>query len=138
MEPLTVPGTLDSLEGIRAYVNSVATIAGLDRSLSYRLVGAVDEIASNIVMHGYAEAGRAGAVHVWAEIGKDVLTIYVEDTGAAYDPDLQAACAVDLPLEEREPGGLGLFLASHKVDEFRYERLADRNRHTFVVYRTTR
>jgi anti-sigma regulatory factor (Ser/Thr protein kinase) len=135
VDPLTVPGTLDALDSIRAYVDSVAGQAGLDRRVARRLVGAVDEVASNIVTHGYAEAGRAGMVHVWAEIGEQALTVVLEDTGVAYNPDLSALPDLDMPLENRELGGLGLFLAGQKVDELRYDRVGDRNRHTFVVYR---
>ncbi len=135
MEPLTVTGTLDALESIRAYVDGVAAWAGLERRAARRLVAAVDEVASNIVTHGYAEVGRAGMVHVWAEIGEQALTVLVEDTGVAYNPDLSALPDLGMPLEDREPGGLGLFLAGQKVDELRYERVGDRNRHTFVVYR---
>ncbi len=137
MEQLTVPGTVESLEDIREYVKTAAAIAGLDRKAAYRLVVAVDEVASNIMTHGYAEVGLAGMVDVWAEIDEQVLTIYMEDTGVAYDPSPQSPDDFDLPLEEREIGGLGLFLANRNVDEFRYERLGDRNRHTFVVYRNT-
>ncbi len=61
------------------------------------------------------------------------MTVVVEDTGRAYEPATLSPDDLDLPPEEREIGGLGLFLAQHNVDEFRYERLADRNRHTFVV-----
>jgi serine/threonine-protein kinase RsbW len=137
MEQLTVPGTVESLEVIRAYVQTAAAMAGLDRKAAYRLVVAVDEIASNIMTHGYAEVGLEGMVDVWGKIDEHVLTIYMEDTGVAYDPSPQSPDAFDLPLEAREIGGLGLFLANHNVDAFRYERLGTRNRHTFVVYRNT-
>jgi anti-sigma regulatory factor (Ser/Thr protein kinase) len=135
MEPLIVTGTLDALERIRAYVDGVAARAGLNRRAVQRLVGAVDEIASNIVLHGYAKAGRAGMVQVWAEIDEQALTVVVEDNGVAYNPDLRITPDLDMSLEDREPGGLGLFLAGQKVDELRYERMGERNRHTFVVYR---
>ncbi len=135
MDPLTVPGTLDALDSIRGYIDGVAGQAGLERRVARRLVGAVDEIASNIVLHGYTKAGRVGMVHVWAEIDEQALTIIVEDSGVAYNPDLSALPDLGMPLEDREPGGLGLFLARQKVDELRYERVGDWNRHTFVVYR---
>ncbi len=135
MKQLTVPGTVESLEAIREYIKTAAAMANLDRKVAYRLVVAVDEIASNIVTHGYAEVGLAGMVDVWVKIDDHVLTVYMEDTGVAYDPSPQSPAAFDLPLEARELGGLGLFLANHNVDEFRYERLGDRNRHIFVVYR---
>jgi serine/threonine-protein kinase RsbW len=42
---------------------------------------------------------------------------------------------LDLPLEEREIGGLGVMLAREGVDDFRYERIDGRNRTMIVVNR---
>lgn len=136
MEPLTVPGTLGSLAAIAEFVLAAAAEAGLDKKASYRLRLAVDEIATNIVTHGYAEAGLEGKVDLRADMDEQTLTISVEDTGAAYDPQQSETPGdLDLPLEERQVGGLGMFLAIQSVDRFLYERVEDRNRHTFVMNR---
>ena len=52
MQPLTLPGTLDALQPIRDYVKDLAKGAGLDDSAVYNLCLAVDEIATNVVLHG--------------------------------------------------------------------------------------
>lgn len=136
MEPFTVPGTLDSLASIRDYVAAAATEAGLDERAAYRLRLAVDEIATNIITHGYMEAGIEGVVDLRASIDKNTLTILIEDTGVAYDPhQYQPPDDIDLPLEQRQIGGWGVFLAMQNVDDLRYERVGDRNRHTFIVNR---
>jgi anti-sigma regulatory factor (Ser/Thr protein kinase) len=138
MDPLTVPGSLDSLATISQYVLAAAAAAGLDKKVAYRLRLAVDEIATNIISHGYEEAGRTGVVDVQAVIDETTLTIFLEDTGASYVPD-QVAEPTDLdrPLVERPIGGLGVYLAIQSVDKFLYERIGNRNRHSFVVNRTT-
>lgn len=133
LDALQVPATLNSLGAVRAYVAAAAEQAGIGKSPAYRLRLAVDEIVTNIVTHGHNGGDDAGLVRVWAERGEQALTVVVEDTGRAYEPAALSPDDLDLPPEEREIGGLGLFLAQHNVDEFRYERLDDRNRHTFVV-----
>ena len=90
MKSLVVPGTLDSLDDIAEYVKQAATAAGLDKKTSYRLRLAVDEIATNIVTHGYAESGLEGTVNVWAEVGEKALKICLEDTAIPYNPLEQA------------------------------------------------
>ena len=138
MEPLTVPGTLDSLGAIAEYVVAAAAAAGLDKKASYHLRLAVDEIATNIITHGYAEAGLEGVLDLRADIDEKALVISVEDTGVVYDPrQSEPSDGLDLPLEQRQMGGLGLFLATRNVDKLLYERIGDRNRHTFIVNRTT-
>jgi serine/threonine-protein kinase RsbW len=140
MEPLTVPGTLASLESIANYVLQAATEAGLDKRASYRLRLAIDEIATNIIVHGYTEASREGNLDLRTEIQPNQLTICLEDTGATFDPSEKVAleaATIHNPVETRPIGGLGIYLAVQGVDKFVYERTNDRNRNIFVVNRTT-
>lgn len=136
MEPLTVPGTLDSLVTIGKYVLTAAAAAGLDKKATYRLRLAVDEIATNIITHGYEEANLEGVIKVGADLDETALTVILEDTGMPYIPGLVSTRDdLHLPLEKREIGGLGVYLAIQGVDKFHYERLEGRNRHTFSVNR---
>ncbi|MFQ5794626.1 MAG: ATP-binding protein [Candidatus Bipolaricaulia bacterium] len=136
MESLTVPGTLDSLKTIREYVTAAADEADLDKKAAYRLRLAVDEIATNVIVHGYNEAGREGMLDLNADIDENALTICLEDTGMSYDPRQNPTPDdLDEPLEQRPIGGLGVYLAIQGVDRFTYERIGDRNRNIFVVNR---
>ncbi|BDV42173.1 hypothetical protein GURASL_10960 [Geotalea uraniireducens] len=138
METLIVPDTLDSLAKIGDYVKRAAAAAGLDSKAAYNLRLAVDEFATNIILHGYQEAGLSGEVVIRGEMADNALTIIIEDTGAAFDPrslKLPEAEELARPIEEREPGGLGIFLALNGVDDFNYERDGDRNRNIFVMRR---
>ena len=131
----TFPGTLDSLEPIRTFVGDAATRAGLDSGAVYRLALAVDEVATNVVMHGYQENGCSGSIEIDTSIEGGMLVVRMFDTSPEYTPDDHEVLPEHLtvPLEEREPGGLGLFLTSQSVDDFRYERLDGRNLHDFRV-----
>lgn len=136
MENLSVSGTLDSLKAIADYVVEAAKSAGLDKKSSYKLRLAVDEIASNIIMHGYEEANLSGKIDLIADINDSALTLALEDTGARYDPYERVGVEEEdfnKPLEERPIGGLGVYLAIQGVDKYFYERVGDRNRNIFVV-----
>ena len=135
---LTVPGTMDSLSTIAEYVKQVATIAELNRKATYKLRLAVDEIATNIITHGYAEAGLTGEIYLHTNIDNSRLTLAIEDTGVIYNPHEKAALKQEYlsqTLETREVGGLGVHLVLESVDEFRYERSGDRNRNIFIMHR---
>jgi anti-sigma regulatory factor (Ser/Thr protein kinase) len=134
MTRITMPGTLDSLDEIGVFVIGSATKAGLDKTKSYRLRLAVDEIATNAIIHGYQEAGRVGDIRIESEMSDTKLTIRLYDDGDEYDPG-EIADPGDLkrPLEERPIGGLGVFLSIQSVDKFSYERSDGINCHTFVM-----
>ncbi len=136
MEPLTVPGVLDSLKSIRDYVTNAADTAGLDKKASYSLSLAVDEVATNIIIHGYEEAGLTGDITIASHITPQNLKIVLEDIGIEYDPtqrDLPSEEDLNLPLEERPIGGLGIMLTLDGVDEFSYERVENHNRNIFIM-----
>ena len=74
-----VPGTLASLGLIREFVKEAAVEAGLDSMRTYRLQLAVDEIRSNIVLHGYEAHDFTGDVGVSVAIEPGGLTITLLD-----------------------------------------------------------
>src|SRR5436305_14956797 len=105
MKALTLPGDLDALEPIREYASEAAKNAGLSESAVYRLCLAVDEIATNVVLHGYEEAGRTGNLTISSAIDCGRLVIDLRDTGKSYDPtkhSVPTAENLSLPLEERD------------------------------------
>ena len=136
MSEQSYPGTLDSLEPIREYVAEAATAAGLGSKAIYSLCLAVDEIATNIVTHGYDEAGLTGDIKVSAHPVGERFEVLVTDYGQAYDPEKHqqpADTEANVPLEERRMGGLGILLAKNAVDELHYSSGADGNVHRFVL-----
>jgi serine/threonine-protein kinase RsbW len=138
MDALTVPAQLDQLAAMRRYVQAAGAEAGLGEEASYNLALAVDELATNIILHGYQEQGRSGDITLNAMTEADDLKLVLEDRGAAFDPStrpLPSEEELSKPLEERRIGGLGIFLAMHSVDDYHYERTGDINRNILTVKR---
>ncbi|MBL8795361.1 MAG: ATP-binding protein [Planctomycetia bacterium] len=136
MEPLQVIGAFERLAELRDYVERAAATAGLDRKASYRLCLAVDELATNAMTHGRPSPEHEIQLRLHAILEPATLRIVLEDTGKPYDPrQTPVPTNLNLPLEEREPGGLGVFFALQSADEFQYERAGDWNRNVLVVRR---
>lgn len=138
-DSITVPGQLDSLKTVRDFVKRAATTAGFEKSVSYRLVLAVDEIVANIIIHGYEEAGRHGDIEVVADLDVERLRIDLYDRGIPFDPNgHKTPDHLNQPLENRPIGGLGVHLAREGTDDFQYEFVDGRNHNIFIVNRVTR
>ena len=136
MNAVTFPGSLDALSSIRQYVKTVAEAAGLDHSAAYNLILAVDEIATNVIEHGYREAGLKGDISVAAARDNDVLEFRLTDTGKPYDPTEHPETNDIEPskeLQDRLVGGLGIMLAKYGVDDLQYEATGSGNICRFLV-----
>lgn len=134
---LKIPGRHESLAVISAFIWAVAEDAGLDRRRAYRLRLAVDEIASNIIDHGYGdETIDTDPIYLWAEISETEVSITIEDNAPPFDPTQQPEPDdLNLPPEEREPGGYGVYLMMRVVDEVRYEYVNGHNVNRLSVRR---
>jgi|HubBroStandDraft_1064217.scaffolds.fasta_scaffold07695_2 serine/threonine-protein kinase RsbW len=136
MKSLQLPAVRESLDAIAAFVEEAAAEAGLTSSAAYKLHLAVDEIATNLIIHGYEEAGLNGDVWAHSAVDDRTLTLTIEDTAKPYDPRTRAMPVnLDAPPEEREIGGLGIFLVIRSVDRFDYEYVNGRNRNIFTMNR---
>lgn len=138
MESLRIPGRLDSLDQIASFIKQATTDADLDKKAAYQLRLAVDEIATNIIIHGYEEAGLTGDLHLSFEIDERTLTVSIADTATPYNPyDHALPNQEDLkqPLEQRQIGGLGIYLVLQGVDKFIYQRVDNQNHNIFIMNR---
>ena len=81
---------------------------------------AVEEVFVNIASDAYQS--ETGFVHVKAEITEDPNGVELTfiDSGMPYDPLAKADPDITLSAEERQIGGLGIFMIKKLVDDVRY------------------
>jgi serine/threonine-protein kinase RsbW len=115
---LRVPAQLDRLAEIRALVRGVADAADATVSCMDDLVQAVDEAATNIIVHGYA--GTPGWVEVEAEVAGDRIVITLTDEAPTFDPTTVTSPDLAVPPEHRRPGGMGVHLMRLATDQLRH------------------
>lgn len=109
------------LARVREFVAGAAQALGASRATIDALVQAADELATNSIEHGYR--GRSGPLHIQVSAEGDRIVVVLRDQGAAFDPTTVAAPNLNVPLEERPIGGMGIFLARQLTDELSWRRL---------------
>jgi anti-sigma regulatory factor (Ser/Thr protein kinase) len=123
---ITVTNDLAELERLSRVVEEFGRAEGLSAQVIFDLQLAANEIVTNVILHGYDdEREHAIVVRLVANAGE--VTLEVEDDGRAFDPSIAPAPRLDLPLEERPLGGLGVHLARRVTDAIEYRRQDDRN-----------
>lgn len=106
--------------------------AGVDTRAAHHVALALDELLVNLGSHGGA-ADRPASVRVTIE--PDKVRAEVIDTGAEFDIRQAKDPVLSQDIEERDVGGLGLFLVRQFASEIGYERRDGQNRTTFAVAR---
>lgn len=118
------PGRFDSLPRISEFVVGAAGTAGLSDEAVYAVEMAVDEACTNIIEHAYGGEGR-GDIECTCQIKHGKLTITLRDHGYPFDPSSVPEPDVNAALEERQEGGLGLYLIQKLMDEVQFEFTSD-------------
>jgi phosphoserine phosphatase RsbU/P len=91
---------------------------------------AVEEVLSNLVRHGYA--GTEGPIGLRVVIDALAVTIEVRERGIHFDPRLAKPPRLEVPLDERAAGALGIHLVKNATDSIEYQRDGDENVLTLV------
>lgn len=95
---------------------------------------ALEEIAVNVINHGYGQGGSAFEVDITSEPA--ALTIRITDEAKEFNPLTSSPAAdVDASVDDRRVGGLGVHLVRTMMDEMHYERADGQNRLTLVKKR---
>jgi serine/threonine-protein kinase RsbW len=114
---LTVDAGVDRLAEVRAFVRAAARALGASDDSVVDLVQAVDEAATNVIVHGYA--GQPGAIDVTTERHGRYVVVTLSDECPPFDPT--AVPDPDLSrLERWRPGGKGIHLIRAATDRLRY------------------
>jgi anti-sigma regulatory factor (Ser/Thr protein kinase) len=118
----TVPACMDCLPAVFQEVEDYASSQGCPHDVILKLLLTVDEIVSNIILHGYRDEPDP-TLRIKAEIGNNRAVLEFLDQARAYDPvSRPAPDNLDQAPEQRPPGGLGLHLVKELSDEAHYRR----------------
>ena len=124
---LRLPAELGQLPVFLDHVRQTAQAAGLAEAQGTRLELAVEEALVNVFHYAYAGQAQPGAVLCRVRVDADGLTVEIADEGPPFDPLARPDPDTVLALEQRQPGGLGIFMIRQLTDEVGYCRKDGQN-----------
>jgi serine/threonine-protein kinase RsbW len=119
MPTKTFPGRYTSLAEISEFVAQAAQEAGFESKEVYAVKLAVDEACTNIIEHGYGGEGK-GKIECSYQVDPDALTIKLRDWGISFAPEDIPDPDFNVPLEDLEPRGAGLYFMRELMDEISF------------------
>ena len=128
MASLSFPAKLNSIKPATEFLNKILEEAGCSQRDQNRLNIALDELMSNVARYAYAP-GTEGDIKLSVDVKEDpkrvVLTL--TDNGIPYDPLKKEDPDVTLSAEERDIGGLGIFIVKKFMDGITYNHINNQN-----------
>lgn len=118
---LTVSSSLEALSEISDFVVRAARAANMDDHAVWEVQLAVDEAATNIILHAYGDHDLEGPITVHTELKDGEFIVCLRDNGIPFDPKMVPKPDLTSPVEERTTGGLGLYLMRKLMDRVEFE-----------------
>ena len=112
----------------------MAAEAGFPEETVLDLRLALEEVLTNAVRHGGIRDPE-DRISVRLSCDEEGIEVEVRDPGAPFDPLEHPSPALERPLEERDPGGLGILLFRRVAREAQYRRESGENVLTFRIPR---
>jgi anti-sigma regulatory factor (Ser/Thr protein kinase) len=122
LEPL-----LSEIPRLIEWVEARCAAAGVVGDVAMKLALVLEEAVANVIHHGLPGSPPPHRIAVRLEIGADTVAAEIIDNGRPFDPTGAPSPDLSLPLEERQPGGLGIHLMRELMDGIDYRRCGNRN-----------
>lgn len=121
MDQLTVEAKTENLEEVLGFVDRHLEAMDCSPKVSVQIDVAVEELFVNIAHYAYSPGTGDATIDV--EILKDpaAIAITFTDRGKPFDPLAKEDPDITLSAEERQIGGLGIYMVKKSMDEVAYE-----------------
>lgn len=117
----TVPARMEYMDSLIGEVDRFLADQGCDGNLSSKLEIALEEIFTNVASYAYEKEGGELSLNCFVERGTGCLVLQFRDRGKPFNPMDRPDPDLELPLEQRPVGGLGIYMVKQFVDEVEYE-----------------
>ena len=132
MKELDIEALVDNLDAVLAFVDEQLEETDCPPKIQMQIDLAVEEIFVNIANYAYNPETGPATVRVEVKPDGSVVSITFIDRGVPYDPLAKADPDISCTADERQIGGLGIFLVKKTMDDVRYEYVNGSNILTIV------
>ena len=127
MREMDIAATLENVDTVMAFVDQQLEEVGCSMKAQMQIDIAVEEVYVNIAHYAYNP--EVGGVTIRVQIEEEPLAVILTfiDKGKPYDPLAKEDPDVTLAAEDRQIGGLGIFMVKKSMDNVSYEYNEGRN-----------
>ena len=114
------------LSKLHAFIEEVGEDLSLTPDVVFNLDLVIEEAVVNIIHYAYPKEEHQ-YIYLSAHVHEGSIVFVLTDTGKEFDPTLAPEADITISADEREIGGLGIFLIRQIMNEVRYQRIEGKN-----------
>ncbi len=132
MEKIVIEAKTENLDRVLAFIDEQLEKIDCPPKVNIQLDVAVEELFVNIASYAYTPDTGMAEIEIKTEDNAEKVFITFIDSGIEYDPLKKPDPDVTLSVQERQIGGLGIFMVKKSMDDMYYERKDGKNILTIV------
>lgn len=121
-----ITNNLDEIGTLAEFIEELGAELSLSMEMTMHINLALEEAVSNIIMYAYPQEEEHEII-LKTTANEHQLIFLLTDNGLSFDPTTAPNVNLDILAEERQIGGLGIFLIRRIMNEVSYQRLDGEN-----------
>ena len=127
MKEKVFPADTAALDDVLGFAEEALEQAGCNTKMIMQLTVALEEIFVNVANYAYPKGNGSVRISIEFDNENNSVLFRIADKGIPFDPLAKPDPDITLSAEERQIGGLGIFICKMAMDEISYERKNDEN-----------
>lgn len=132
LKKLTLHNDVAEVPLLAEWVEQLGEELGLEMPEVFQLNLALEEAVVNVMNYAYEDSGL---IDLTAKVVDSEIVFVLEDSGKAFDPTQVDEPDITLSAEDRDIGGLGIFLVQQLMSGVTYSREDGKNVLTMIYKR---
>ena len=123
---LVLKNEISEISKLAAFIEELGEELDLTPDLVFNLNLVLEEAVSNVILYAYPKDEQQ-EISLSANVSENNLVFVLTDSGKEFDPTQAPDADITLSAEERQIGGLGIFLIRQIMNQIEYQRIDGKN-----------
>ncbi|MBR5193553.1 MAG: ATP-binding protein [Bacteroidaceae bacterium] len=123
---LVIKNDISEISKLATFIGELSEELDFTPELNFNLNLVLEEAISNVILYAYGNEKQKD-ISLVAYLSDNNLVFVLTDSGAEFDPTKVPDADVTLSAEEREIGGLGIYLIRQIMNTVEYHRIDGKN-----------
>ena len=123
---IVLANDISEISRLNEFVEAIGEEFSLAPDVTFNLNLVLEEAVVNIINYAYPKEEHE-KIYLSAHLHNGSIVLVLTDTGKEFDPTMVPEADITLSADERQIGGLGIFLIRQIMNEVKYERIDGKN-----------